>query len=400
MIITMNILSHRLQSIKPSPTLVVTAKAQQLKAEGKDIISLSVGEPDFDTPDHIKAAAMLAIQQGKTKYTAVEGTLELKKAICDKLHRENQLSYSPKQVIVSCGAKHSIFNLLATLINPGDEVIIPAPYWVSYPDIVQVCEGKPVFIETTLEQSFKITPTQLLEAITPRTKMVILNSPSNPTGMAYTRAELAALGEILLAHPAIFIATDDIYEHILWDEAGFHNILNACPALYDRTIVINGVSKSYAMTGWRIGYAAGPAPIIEAMSTLQSQNTSNPCSISQAAAVAALSSDQSCIVPMVEAFKTRHDYLVSALNEIPGFECIPGKGTFYVFARIEKALATLPHLPQNDVAFTEYLLNEALIAGVPGSAFGSPGYIRFSYATSLELLQKAIYNLKRLFCRE
>jgi aspartate aminotransferase len=388
----MNPLSHRIQRIKPSPTLAVTARAMELKAQGIDLISLTVGEPDFDTPDHIKAAAIDAIKAGKTKYTAVEGTPELKKAICAKLERDNHLSYQPKQILVSCGAKHSIFNLLQAVINEGDEVLIPAPYWVSYPDMALVCDGTPVFLSADIAQGFKITPEQLEKSIAKKTKLLIINSPSNPTGVAYTKAELQALAAVLLRHPQVLICSDDIYEHILWNKDGFHNLASVCPELYERTIVVNGVSKAYAMTGWRIGYAAGPVSIIQAMSTLQSQNTSNACSISQAAAVAGLNGDQACLIPMVKAFKERHDYLVPALNALEGFNCVPGDGAFYVFANIEKAMQTLGL--KSDVQFSEFLLDKARVAVVPGSAFGADGYIRLSYATSLENLKKAVERIK------
>ncbi len=319
-------LSARVRNIKPSPTLSVTARAAQLKAEGRDIISLGVGEPDFDTPDHIKQAAIAAIERGFTKYTAVGGTPSLKQAVIGKFKRDNGLEYTPKQVLVSCGGKQSFYNLVQATINPGDEVIIPAPYWVSYPDIVLLADGRPVFIEAGIEQGFRITPEQLEAAITPRTRMLVLNSPSNPTGAVYTRAELAALGEVLRRHPQMLIASDDMYEHILLGDTPFTNILNVCPDLYARTVVLNGVSKAYAMTGWRIGYAAGPAELIAAMENVQSQSTSNPTSISQVAAEAALNGDQDCIRPMVEAFRERHRYVVDSLNAMPGVHCAESGG--------------------------------------------------------------------------
>lgn len=389
----MALLSTRIQRIKPSPTLVVSARASALQAQGKDIIALTLGEPDFDTPEHIKAAAIVAINAGKTKYTAVEGTLELRQAIIEKFKRDNSLFYQPKQILVSCGAKHSIFNLFQSIINDGDEVIIPAPYWVSYPDMVKLCGGQPIILSAMMAQNFKITAQQLAQHITPKTRLLVLNSPSNPTGIAYTQLELTALAEVLLRYPKVFIMTDDIYEHILWNQEGFHNIVTVCPALYDRTIVVNGVSKSYAMTGWRIGYAAGPAELIKAMSTLQSQNTSGACSISQAAAVAGLTGDQACLIPMVRAFKERHDYLVPALNSIAGFSCLAGDGTFYAFPNVSQAIANLANV-HNDIDFSEYLLNKAEVAVVPGSAFGAPGYIRFSYAASLELIKTAVTRIK------
>lgn len=387
-------LSHRVQQIKPSPTLAMTQRASELKAAGKNIISLSVGEPDFDTPQHIKDGAIHALNQGFTKYTAVDGIPSLKQSIIKKFAHDNQLQYEMKQILVSCGAKHSLYNLFAALLNPGDEVIIPAPYWVSYPDMVMINEAKPVVLETTLEQKFKISPAQLEQAITPKTRLVILNSPSNPSGIAYSKAELTALGEILLRHPQIVIVTDDIYEKILWTREPFCNILNACPALYDRTVVVNGVSKSYAMTGWRIGYAAGPASLIAAMKNIQSQSTSNPTSIAQVATQVALEGDQSFINKMAEIFKQRHDLVYNGLNAIPGFECLPSDGTFYSFPRVEKAIEMLGL--QNDMELSEVLLTEAEIAVVPGSAFGSEGYLRLSYATSMELLQEALTRIAKV----
>lgn len=386
-------LSHRVQQIKPSPTLAVTSKANELKAAGKDIIGLGAGEPDFDTPEHIKQAAIQAIAQGKTKYTAVDGTAELKTAIINKFQRENQLSYAPNQILVSSGGKQSFFNLALALLDPGDEVIIPAPYWVSYPDMVIIAEGVPVILETTDKTRFKISPEQLEAAITPKTRAVVINSPSNPSGVAYSRAELKALGEVLKRHPNVLAITDDMYEHILWTGEPFCNILNVCPELYDRTFVLNGVSKAYSMTGWRIGYAAGPAKAIAAMTKVQSQSTSNPCSISQAAAVAALNGSQQCVKDMVVAFKARHDYLVAALNELNGVDCIAGDGTFYAFPNFEKAIKASG--AKNDVEFASKLLMEAEVALVPGSAFGAEGYMRLSFATSMEALQGAIARLKK-----
>jgi aspartate aminotransferase len=387
--------SLRVQNIKPSPTLAVTAKAQALRASGKDVIDLGVGEPDFDTPEHIKEAAIKALHQGATKYTAVDGTPALKAAVIEKFRRDNQLEYKPNQVLVSCGGKQSFFNLCLALINPGDEVIIPAPFWVSYPDIVKVAEGTPVIVPTTQAQNFKITAEQLERAITPRTKLVVINSPSNPTGKAYLKSELQAIGNVLLKHPQIMIATDDMYELILWrQEEGFSNILNVHPALYDRTFVLNGVSKAYAMTGWRIGYCAGPEKIIAAMKVIQSQSTSNPAAVSQAAAVAALNGPQDCIQTMIRAFKARHEYIVGALNQIPGISCTEADGAFYVFPDVselikEKKLA-------NDLALSELWLNEANIALVPGSAFGTEGHVRISFATSQENLEKAIARIRNL----
>lgn len=386
--------SHRSQLIKPSPTIAVSMRAAELKAAGKDIISLGVGEPDFDTPEHIKAAAIKAVNEGQTKYTAIDGTPGLKKAIIGKFKRENNLNYEPSQILVSCGAKHSIFNLIEAFINKDDEVIIPAPYWVSYVDIVQLAEGRPVIIDAEINQNFKITPEQLEKALNPKTKLLILNTPSNPSGMAYSKTELAALGKVLLKHPQVFIMTDDIYEHILWTKEPFANILNACPELYDRTIVVNGVSKSYAMTGWRIGYAAGPIEIIKTMTKIQSQNTSNACSISQAAAQAGLDGDQSFIKSMLNAFKARHDFVYQRLNTMPGVNCLPSDGTFYSFPEVKEVIKRLS-MP-NDLALTEHLLNHG-VAVVPGSAFGMEGYIRLSYATSMENLEKALDRIQQAF---
>jgi len=386
-------LSSRVQAIKPSPTLAVTNKAAELRAAGQDIIGLGAGEPDFDTPDHIKEAAIEAIRAGQTKYTAVDGTPALKKAIIAKYKRDNGLDYEANQILVSSGGKQSFFNLALATLNKGDEAIIPAPYWVSYPDMVLVAEGKPVILESGPETRFKITPDQLENAITERTRLFVINSPSNPSGMAYTLEELQAIGEVLKKHPQIMIATDDMYEPILWSGA-FCNILNATPELYDRTFVLNGVSKAYSMTGWRIGYAAGPAKIIGAMKKIQSQSTSNPCSISQAAATAALDGPQECVQEMVTAFKERHDYLVRALNELSGVECLQGDGTFYAFPNFQGAIDADAGV-NNDVEFAEKLLTEAGVALVPGSAFGAPGHMRLSFATSMENLKEAVSRLKK-----
>ena len=392
-------LSKRVQAIKPSPTLAVTARAAKLKAEGRDIIGLGAGEPDFDTPQHIKDAAIAAINAGFTKYTAVGGTPSLKAAIIAKFKRDNNLDYTAKQILVSCGGKQSFFNLALAVINPGDEVIVPAPYWVSYPDIVIIAEGKPVIVQAGIEQGFKLTPAQLAAAITSRTKMVVINSPSNPSGAVYTLEDLKALGEVLRKHPDILIATDDMYEHIALTDARFVNILDACPDLYPRTMVLNGVSKAYAMTGWRIGYAAGPEYIITAMENVQSQSTSNPTSISQVAAEAALNGDQNCIAPMLRAFRERHVFVVGELNKIPGLSCIMAGGAFYAFPDARVAIATLHRkgiiAQATDIALSEYLLVEAGVAVVPGSAFGSEGYIRLSFATSMENLMKALERIKK-----
>jgi aspartate aminotransferase len=388
-------LANRVQRVKPSPTLSITARVAELRAAGKDIIGLGAGEPDFETPDHIKAAGIEAIRSGFTRYTAVDGTPGLKKAIIAKFHRDNGLDYTAEQILVSCGGKQSFFNLCQALLNSGDEVIIPAPYWVSYPDMVRLADGEPVVIRAGAESGFKITPAQLNAAITDRTRLCVINSPSNPTGVAYTRDELAGLGEVLRAHPQVLIATDDMYEHIIWSEEPFSNILNPCPDLYDRTIVLNGVSKVYAMTGWRIGYAGGPAPLIRAMKKVQSQSTSNPTSISQVAAQAALEGDQSCIAPMIKAFRERHDFVIGALNAIPGVECLPADGTFYCFPQFQSVIDRLDTV-SDDLGLAEYLIEEAGVALVPGSAFGAPGYMRLSFATGLDVLKDALGRLTRV----
>ncbi|WP_455221260.1 pyridoxal phosphate-dependent aminotransferase [Kaarinaea lacus] len=388
-------LSQRVQRIKPSPTLAITARAKELKAAGKDIIGLGAGEPDFDTPEHIKAAAIDAINRGFTKYTAVDGIPELKQAIIDKFKRENSLNYEPGQVLVSCGGKHGFYNLVEALISPGDEVVIPAPYWVSYTDMVLLANGEPVIIKSGLNQRFKITPQQLEASITPNTRLLVLNSPSNPTGAMYTEDELKALGEVIRQHPNMLVITDDIYEHILLSDQPFVNILNACPDLYERCVVLNGVSKAYSMTGWRIGYTAGPEWLIQAMKKIQSQSTSNPTSISQVAAQVALSGDQSCIGEMVKAFKERHEYVVSTLNSINGISCLPSQGAFYSFPNCQEAIKATDGV-KDDVEFAEYLINKIGVAMVPGSAFGSPGYMRLSFATSMANLEEALKRLHNL----
>ncbi len=385
-------LANRVQRIKPSPTLAVTARAAELKAQGHDIIGLGAGEPDFDTPEHIKQAAIEAIKAGQTKYTNVDGTPELKKAIQAKFKRENGLEYDLKQILVSVGAKHSLFNIMAAVLDAGDELLVGAPYWVSYTDMALLCDAVPVVIQAGQEQGFKITPEQLEAAITPKTKLFIINSPSNPTGVAYSREELQALGEVLKRHPQVLIVTDDIYEHILWTEEPFVNIVNACPELYDRTIVVNGVSKAYAMTGWRIGYAAGPQKVIAAMNKIQGQSTSNPTSVAQAAAVAALNGDQGVIGPMRKAFKERHDYVVERLNAMRGVSCLKAQGTFYAFPDMRQAIKNLGL--ENDVALAEHFI-KAGVALVPGSAFGLDGYARISYATSMANLEKAMDRLEK-----
>jgi aspartate aminotransferase len=380
-------LSNLINKIKPSATLAVAAKAQQLKSQGADIINLSTGEPDFDTPQHIKDAAIQAITQGKTKYTAVDGTIELKQAIINKFSQDNNLSYKPEQILVSSGAKQSIFNLMQALLNPEDEVLIPAPYWVSYPDMVKLSNGTPVIIPTTIEQQFKITPESLAKAITPKTKLIIFNSPSNPSGITYTKEELIAIAQVLEQNPHVYIVSDDIYEKIIWSEYNFHNILTVNPKLYGRTIVVNGVSKAYAMTGWRIGYASGPVEIIKAMKKVQSQSTSNPCSISQAAAVAALNGEQQCVTKMCNEFKKRHDFIIDSLKTIPNATAIKSHGTFYSLINFQQAISKLSF--KDDIELSSYLLEKG-VALVPGSAFGAPGYLRLSYAASQDNITKAM----------
>jgi len=386
--------SQRVQRVKPSPTMAITALAAELRAQGRDIIGLGAGEPDFDTPEHIKAAAIEAIRAGETKYTAVDGTPALRDAVVEKYRRDNGLDYARDQILVSSGAKQSCYNVCIATLNRGDEAIVPAPYWVSYPDMIKLAEAEPVIIPASIDDGFKITPRALEASITNKTRLMFLNSPSNPTGAAYTAAELRALGEVLMQHPDIVIAADDMYEHIYWADEPFTSFASACPELIDRTVTINGVSKCYAMTGWRIGYAGGPATIIKAMKKVQSQSTSNPSSISQAASLAALTGDQSCIAEMLVAFRERHDYVVGALNEIPGVACLPGAGTFYAFPNVSEACES--HGLADDSALTELLLNKAEVAVVPGVAFGAPGYVRLSFACSLETLQEAIARIRKV----
>jgi len=387
-------LSHRVKRIKPSPTLAVTARAAKLRAEGKDVIGLGAGEPDFDTPPHIAEAGIEAIKGGFTRYTNVDGTPELKDAIIAKFQRDNGLSYTRPQILVSSGAKHTIFNLMMALLDPGDEVVIPGPYWVSYPDMALLADGVPVFINAGASQGYKITPAQLEAAVTPKTRLFILNSPSNPTGAAYTRKELEALGAVLARHPRVMIGTDDMYEHIWWGPEPFCSLVTACPSLYDRTVTINGVSKSYAMTGWRIGYCGGPAELVTAMATVQGQSTSNPTSISQKAATVALAGNQACVAEMNKAFKERHDFIVRGLNSLRGVSCLPGFGTFYAFANVERAMANLGLADDN--AFAERLITEALVAVVPGSGFGAPGHMRLSFACSMATLEKALERMRKV----
>ena len=388
----MNAIAARAQRIKPSPTLAVTERAIALRAAGRDVISLSAGEPDFDTPDFIKEAAQAAIAQGYTKYTAVDGSAELKQAIIEKFKRDNDLAYEPQEIIVSSGAKQSISNLLLACLDAGDEVIIPAPYWVSYPDMVLLADGKPVIVPTTMADGFKLTPGALEGALTPRTRALIINSPSNPTGKAYSHAEWRALADVLLHHPDVLIISDDIYEAMYWGKTPFVNAVMVEPALRERCVLINGVSKTYAMTGWRIGYAAGPLPLVKAMKTIQSQTTSNPCSISQKAACAALMGDQGCVTAMVATFQERHDYLLERLKGMAGIEVVAAEGAFYSFPDCRGLIKTMG-LP-DDAALAEWLLESVGIATVPGTAFGAPGFLRLSYAASTADISRAMDRLE------
>nr|VFJ52108.1 MAG: aspartate aminotransferase [Candidatus Kentron sp. FW]VFJ55246.1 MAG: aspartate aminotransferase [Candidatus Kentron sp. FW] len=385
-------LANRVQGIKPSPTLAVVARASELRAAGRDIVGLGAGEPDFDTPSHIKEAAKQALDDGFTRYTPVDGIPSLKQAVVNKFARDNGIEYAQDQILVSCGGKHSLFNLIQALLNPGDEVIIPAPYWVSYPDIVMLAEAVPVIVNAKMEAEFKITPEDIERAITPKTRLIIINSPSNPTGVSYRRDELVALGEVLRRHPQIFIATDDIYEQILWADEPFCNILMACPDLYDRTVILHGVSKSYAMTGWRIGYAAGPQELIRTMKKIQSQSTSNPTSFAQIGAQTALDGDQGFVREMTQIFKGRHNFVVHDLNSLRRVHCLPAQGAFYVFPDMRAAISELDGI-DDDIAFAEYLIEKVGVALVPGSAFGAPGFVRLSIATSERDLHAGLERL-------
>ncbi|MDR1245343.1 MAG: pyridoxal phosphate-dependent aminotransferase [Endomicrobium sp.] len=390
----MNI-SKRVQSIKPSPTLAIDAKAKALKEQGVDIINFGVGEPDFDTPQSIKNAAINAISSGFTKYCPVPGTLEIKNAIIEKLKRDTSLVYAPEQIIVSSGAKHSLYNLFQSIINDGDEVIVPAPYWVSYPDMIALAGGKSVIVQTTDKTNFKATPENIEKALTPKTKAIVINSPSNPTGVTYSQEELKAIADVCVKHK-ILIISDDIYEKLVYDNFKFTSIAQVSPQAKELTIIINGVSKAYAMTGWRIGYAAGPKDIISAMSKIQSQSTSNACSISIKAAVEALNGSQECVKDMIKEFEKRRDYIVTRLNAIRGITCRKPEGAFYVFPNIKELLgkAFNSKTINTDLEFADYLLNYAKIAVVPGTAFGAEGYIRLSYATSLENIKSGMDRLE------
>ena len=392
-------LSSAVQRIKESPTLAVTAKASLLKSQGIDIIGLAAGEPDFDTPEFIKQGAIQAINDGKTKYTPVGGIPSLKNAIVDKFKNDNGLDYKAEEIVVGVGGKQCIFNLCLSVLDAGDEVVIPAPYWVSYEDIAVLTGAEAKIISTTIEDNFKITAEQLDTALTEKTKLVFLNSPSNPTGSVYTKEELVQLATVLHKYPNVIIASDDIYEHINLNDQYFNNIVMVDPSLKDRSVILNGVSKAYSMTGWRIGYAAGPTKIIKAMTKLQSQSTSNPSSISQAAAETALRGNNECIAEMVKEFKLRHTYVVENINSINGLSCIPAEGAFYAFPYAQDAIDRLFKAnvisKNNDIGLCEYLLDKANVAVVPGSAFGAEGYFRLSFATSMENLVEAISRIKK-----
>jgi aspartate aminotransferase len=386
-------LAHRLQRIRPSPTVSITALATRLREAGRDIVVLSVGEPDFATPEHIKDAAREALARNDTKYTAVDGTRALKEAIVAKFKRDNRLEYTSDQVLVSSGAKQSCYNACLALLDPGDEAIIPAPYWVSYPDMVRLADAEPVTLQAPAERGFRISAEQLAAAITPKTRLVIFNSPCNPTGGVYTRADWLELGAVLREHPRIVILADDIYEHIYWADKPFTSFAEACPELYDRTITVNGMSKGYAMSGWRLGYAAGPVPVIKAMTSLQSQSTTSASTISQAAACAALIGDQSSVGRMCAEFKRRHDFVLERMNAISGLATVPALGTFYLFPNVAGAMRAKG--AATDVELCEQLLESEGVALVPGSAFGAPGHLRISFAASLETLDDAMTRIRR-----
>ena len=390
-------LAQRLQRIRPSATVSITARAERLREQGRDVVVLSVGEPDFPTPEHIKAAASAALARNDTKYTPVDGARLLKEAVVAKLERDNGLRYAPEQVLVSTGAKQSCYNACLALLNPGDEAIVIAPYWVSYPDMVRLADAEAVIVATTAQQNFKVTPEQLAGALTPKTRLLILNSPCNPTGAVYSAAELRALGEVLREHPRVVVLSDEIYEHIQWTGTTFASFAAVCPELYDRTLTVNGMSKGYAMSGWRIGYAAGPQPVIKAMTSLQGQSTTNACTISQAAAREALVGDQACVGEMCAEFKRRHDYFFVRLRGLPGFECVRADGTFYLFPNVEAAMHA--KRAATDVELCERFLDEAGVAVVPGTAFGAPGHMRLSFAASVSTLDAAARKLDEFLRR-
>ena len=386
-----NPISERVRKVKPSATIAISSKAMEMRSAGVDVISMSAGEPDFDTPEYIKDAAKMAMDSGMTKYTQVDGVPDLKQAIINKFSEDNDLIYDPENILVSTGAKQTLYNLFQAILGPGDEVIIISPYWVSYPDMVLLADAKPVIVDTFQENDFALDISALADAINDKTKLVIINSPSNPTGITFSRADYESIGAILKNHPDVYVATDDMYEYIYWGDEPFISFAQACPSLFDRTITINGVSKSYAMTGWRIGYCGGPSDVIGGMKKVQSQSTSNASSISQAAAIAALNGSKDEIDSMVEQYKLRHDYLCSALNDIDGFKTTPGTGAFYLFPDVTNVIEQKGF--SDDVELSQYLIEKANVAVVPGSAFGSPGYIRLSYATSLELIKEAVNRI-------
>ncbi|HIF19326.1 MAG TPA: pyridoxal phosphate-dependent aminotransferase [Gammaproteobacteria bacterium] len=385
-------LSNRVQKVKPSATITISAKAMELRANGIDVISLSAGEPDFDTPEHIKKAAIEAINKGQTKYTQVDGTPELKDAIINKFNRDNNLHYQRDNIIVSTGAKQTLYNLFQSVLEADDEVVIISPYWVSYPDMVILADANPVIMKTHQEDNFEIDMDSFRAALTDKTKLLILNSPSNPTGITYTKAQYKSMGKILSDYPNVLIATDDMYEHIYWGNEPFTSFAEVCPNLFDRTITINGVSKAYAMTGWRIGYCGAPKTIVQAMKKIQGQSTSNPSSISQVAAIAALNGPHDAVNMMVNEYKKRHDYLCDALNKINGFNTSPGTGAFYLFPDVNNVIESKGFA--DDIEFSSFLIDQANVAVIPGSAFGAEGCIRISYATSMELLKESIARIK------
>jgi len=396
----MGLIARALERVKPSPTMAITAKAREMKAAGFDVIGLGAGEPDFDTPDNVKQAAVEAIKRGETKYTAVDGIPELKRAIASKFQRENGLTYKPSEITVGSGGKQVLYNALVATLNPGEEVIIPSPYWVSYPDIVLLAGANPVIVETSEEDGFKLTPQALAVAITPKTKWFIFNSPSNPTGAAYTRDEIKALTEVLLKHPQVWVLSDDIYEHLVYDDFEFTTPAQVEPKLKDRTLTMNGVSKAYSMTGWRIGYGGGPEPLIKAISTLQSQSTSNPCSISQWASVEALEGPQDFLKDWVRSFQERRDLVVSMLNQAKGIHCPKPEGAFYVYPSCKGVIGKTTREGKkigNDEDFATALLAEEGVAVVHGAAFGLSPFFRISYATGIEALEEACRRIQR-FC--
>ena len=389
----MALLTKRINSVKPSATITISAKAMELRAQGVDIISLSQGEPDFDTPKHIKDAAIQAINDGKTKYTSVDGTPEIKEAIINKFKRDNNLDYKPENILVSTGAKQTLFNLFQSVLEEGNEAIVISPYWVSYPDMVILAGAKPVIVDTLQKNNFDLNLDLLREALSDNTRLIILNSPSNPTGVSFTREQYQGMGSILKDYPNVLIATDDMYEHIYWGNEKFCSFAEACPDLFDRTITVNGVSKAYAMTGWRIGYCGGPTDVVKAMKKIQGQSTSNASSISQVAATAALNGSHDEVLGMVKEYKNRHQYLCEALNSLDGFKAVPGTGAFYLFPNVNEAIEALGM--KDDLEFSEYLLETAGVAVVPGTAFGAKGYIRISYATSMDVLEESISRIKK-----